>query len=51
MTTKDLLALMRLLSVLESWAMSQKEPMPCYLGDDIGALITKIEDEILKAKP
>ena len=50
MTAKDLLALMRLLSALESWAMSQKEPMPCYLSDDISAMIQKIEHEILRTR-
>ena len=51
MTIKDLLALMRLLSALESWALSQQEALPCYLGDDIASMIGKIESEILKAKP
>ena len=48
MTTQELLKLMRLLSALESWAFSTKTALPDYLHDDLGAMITRLEEEILK---
>lgn len=51
MTTKDLLALMRLLSALESWGVSTSNRFPDYLHDDLCSMVQKLEDEILKAKP
>ena len=51
MTTKDLLALMRLLSALESWGFSTSNRFPDYLHDDLCRMVQKLEDEILKAKP
>jgi len=48
MTPPDLLKLLRLLSALESWAFSTKTALPDYLHDDLGAMITRLEEEILK---
>lgn len=38
MTKTELLALMRLLSALESWALSQQSQLPVYLHEEIGRL-------------
>lgn len=51
METKDLLALMRLLSALESWGCSTGTRFPDYLHDDLCSMVQKLEDEILKGKP
>ena len=48
MDKKDLLALMRLLSALESWSFSAKCALPDYLHEDISRLVTLLEGEILK---
>lgn len=48
MTTIELLQLMRLLAAMESWALSQKEPLPDYLHDDLSKAVNMIEREILK---
>lgn len=48
MTKPDLLALMRLLSALESWALSQQARLPDYLHDEIQRLQDLIQTEILK---
>lgn len=47
MTTPELLDLMRLLSALESWAMSKKEQMPDYLHDSISRNVERVERYIL----
>lgn len=48
MYKKDLLAMMRLLSALESWSFSAKCALPDYLHEDISRLVTLLEGEILK---
>lgn len=48
MTRAELLALMRLLSALESWSFSVGKVMPDYLHDDLCRLVTRLEEEILK---
>ena len=48
MDKKDLLALMRLLSALESWGFSSGTRLPDYLHDDLCRMVTLLEGEILK---
>lgn len=48
MDKKDLLALMRLLSALESWGFSSGNRLPDYLHDDLCRMVTLLEGEILK---
>ena len=45
---KDLLALMRLLSALESWSFSAGQRLPDYLLDDLNKFTSLLEGEILK---
>lgn len=47
MTRSELLALMRLLSALESWSFSVGKVMPDYLHEDLCRLVTRLEEEIL----
>ncbi len=48
MTTIELIGLIKLLSALESWALSQKEPIHDYLHNDISEALTNLTDQILK---
>lgn len=48
MDKKDLLAMMRLLSALESWGFSSGNRLPDYLHDDLFRTVTLLEAEILK---
>ena len=48
MDKKDLLALMRLLSALESWSFSVGQMLPDYLLDDLAKFTSLLEDQILK---
>jgi len=48
MTKADLLAIMRLLSALESWGFAQGTRLPDYLHESLGDALEKIESEILK---
>ena len=48
MDKKDLLALMRLLSALESWSFTAGQRLPDYLLDDLNRMTGLIEVEILK---
>lgn len=48
MSTQELLALMRLLSALESWSFSAKTPLPDYLHDSIDESVKVIEREVLR---
>lgn len=49
MTKKQMLDLMRLISALESWAMSDRNTrLPDYLTDDIARSVEILEQEILK---
>ena len=50
MTTTELLALMRLLSALESWGLGAQKTLPDYLHDDLSVAIGRIEEEILKGQ-
>ena len=47
MTKTELLALMRLLSALESWALSLQSQLPGYLHQEISRMQAVIEEEIL----
>lgn len=48
MDKKDLLALMRLLSALESWSFSARCTLPDYLHDDLSRMVALLEEQILK---
>ena len=48
MNKKDLLAMMRLLSALESWSFTAGQRLPDYLLDDLNRMTGLIEGEILK---
>ena len=48
MDKKYLLALMRLLSALESWSFTAGQRLPDYLLDDLNRMTGLIEVEILK---
>lgn len=48
MTPSDLLAIMRLLSAMESWSFAQGKPLPDYLLEQVGNAVEKLEAEILK---
>ena len=48
MDKKELLALMRLLSALESWGLSSGNRLPDYLHDDLRSMVTWLEEQILK---
>ena len=50
MSKPDLLALMRLLSALESWSFSENKRLPCFLHDELSRLVDALEAEILKEK-
>jgi len=50
MTKAELLALMRLLSALESWSFSTKTPLSEYLHDSLIELCHRLAEEILKDK-
>lgn len=50
MTTAELLALMRLLSALESWSFSSNTPLPDYLHESLAVAVRRLEEEILKEK-
>lgn len=45
---KDMLAMMRLLSALESWSFSAGQRLPDYLLDDLNKFTSLLEGEILK---
>lgn len=48
MNKKEMLDLLRLLSALESWALSRKDgPLPEYLHDEISASVALLEKGIL----
>ena len=51
MTKKQMLDLMRLLSALESWAMSRSERLPSYLHEQIANSTETLEGYILEGKP
>ena len=47
MPKPELLRLIRLLSAIESWALSQEKRMPDYLHDDLSATLDAIHAAIL----
>ena len=47
MTKPELLRLVRLLSAIESWALSQEKRMPDYLHDDLSATIDAVGQALL----
>ena len=47
MDKKDLLALMRLLSALESWSFSAGQRLPDYLLEEVSRMTGLLEDDIL----
>ncbi|MFE8033809.1 hypothetical protein [Thiohalocapsa marina] len=47
MTRTDALALILLLSAIESWALTQQRPMPDYLHEHLGAAMEKLEAIVL----
>lgn len=52
MTKKEMLDLMRLLSALESWALSRAESqLPDYLHEQLGLSVDLLEREILGTTP
>ena len=48
MTKPEAIQALKLLSALESWAMSQKERMPDYLHEDIQTSMEVLERIILE---
>ena len=50
MEKHEALAILKLLSAMESWAMAQKERMPDYLHEDITACMGILEHIILEKK-
>jgi hypothetical protein len=48
MTKEEALALIKLLSAIESWSFADKHRMPDYLYDLINAAMEVLEREILK---
>lgn len=48
MTKPEAIQALKLLSALESWAMSQKERMPDYLHEDIQTIMEVLERIILE---
>lgn len=51
MTRKEQLDALRLLSALESWAMSRSERLPDYLHEQIAAVTETLERYILEPIP
>ena len=50
MTRKEMLDALRLLSALESWAMSHGKPLPDYLSEQIISTAETLERYILEGK-
>jgi hypothetical protein len=51
MTKKEAIAAIKLLSALESWAMSQQAQLPDYLYESITRSMEVLERVILEEKP
>lgn len=47
MTKAEALDLIRLLSAIESWGMSQRTPLPDYLHDNLHAALETLETIVL----
>jgi hypothetical protein len=50
MTKTEMLAMMRLLSALESWSMAKGDRMPFYMHEQLVAMVDILEREILDKK-
>lgn len=50
MTKEEALAAIKLLSALESWAFSTKNPLPDYLHDDL-CVNVKVLERVILEKP
>ena len=48
MTKAEALRIIKLLSAMESWALSQKERLPDYLVEDIANAMTVLERIVLE---
>jgi len=48
MTKVEALAIIKLLSALESWAFSTKTNLPDYLHDDLCTAVKKLENIVLE---
>jgi hypothetical protein len=51
MTREEALAAIKLLSALESWAMSQSARLPDYVHEDLTRSMEVLERIVLKDKP
>jgi hypothetical protein len=51
MTKEEALAVIKLLSAMESWAFSQSARLPDYLVEDIQRSMKVLEKILLKEKP
>ena len=51
MTPADLIAIIKLLSAMESWALSQQARLPDYLHDELSVVMDKVQSELLKGLP
>lgn len=47
MNRADALAMIRLLSAIESWGMAQQVPLPEYLHEHLGAAMETLETIVL----
>ncbi len=48
MTKLDALRILKLLSALESWAFSTKNPLPAFVSDDLLTANAVLEEMILR---
>ena len=48
MSKEEALAAIKLLSALESWAFSTKNPLPDYLHEDLSLAVEKLEKIVLE---
>jgi hypothetical protein len=51
MTKEEALAAIKLLSALESWALSQSARLPDYLHEDLTCAMEKLEKIVLGKQP
>ena len=50
MTKEEALKIIKLLSALESWAFSTKNPLPEYLHEDLCVAVEVLEGVVLEKK-
>ena len=50
MTKEEALRIIKLLSALESWAFSTKNPLPDYLHEDLCLTVEKLEAIVLEGQ-